>query len=103
MIADGFHYFWLSFCENSLKYSFCLLLGNHLLAVKTLPVILFGSLVPAFRLPPATLKVVPKASYDSDTVPKSGSECTLQYTEVNRLIRAKESRNRNLMGLSEQF
>ncbi len=48
------------FCEGNPKWSFCLLLWNHLLIVKFLPVTLFRELVPAFWWPPVPLKVVPK-------------------------------------------
>ncbi len=36
-------------------------------------------------------------------VPKAGYECTVQYTVKNRPMRAKESQDRNLMQLSEQY
>jgi hypothetical protein len=39
-----------------------MLLGNHLLIVKILPVILFRVLVLAFRKPPVILKIVPKVA-----------------------------------------
>jgi hypothetical protein len=48
MIAHGFHNFQLSFCEGNPKWSFCLLLWNHLLIVKFLPVTLFRELFLAF-------------------------------------------------------
>jgi len=56
--------------------------------VKIFPVTLFIELVLAFS--PVSLKVVLKA----------GHKCTL---EKNRSMKAKESRSRNLMRLSEQF
>ncbi len=56
-ISDGFHIFWLSFFRNSKIKFLCMLLWNHLLIVKILPVTLFRGLVPTFRNLPVTLRV----------------------------------------------
>ncbi len=56
---------------------------------KIFPVANFSKLVPVFRQPPVTLKVVPKADFD-------------MYIGENRPMTAKESWNWNLMQLSEK-
>jgi hypothetical protein len=83
----------LSFYEENPKQSFCLPL-----IVKILPIALFRKFVPAFRKPPVTKKIVPKAACDTENCSES-RPCI--YAGENRPIRAKESRNRNLMRLSE--
>ncbi len=46
--------------------------------MKILPITLLRKLVPAFREPPVTLKVVPKADFGLIIVPKAGHKCTLK-------------------------
>ncbi len=100
MSTYGFHNFQLSFCEGNPKWSFCLLLWNHLLIVKFLPVTFFRELVPAFWEPPVPLKVVPKPASDYE----NGSKRRLwMYTRKNWPMRAQESLIRNLMRLLELF
>ncbi len=62
--------------------------------MKIFQVSLFRELVPAFRKPPVTLKVVPPAACNPEIVPKVGPG---MYTG------AKESWNRNLMRFSKHL
>ncbi len=65
-------YFWRESNINP-----CMLLWNHLLIVKILPVTLLRGLVPAFRKQPVILKIVPKV----------GHECTQE--KINQWERRK--------------
>jgi hypothetical protein len=76
-----------------------MLLWNHLLIVKILPVTLFRGPVPAFREPPVTLKVVRKAACDSENCSESWP---WMYTRDIHPMRVKESRNINLLQLAKQ-
>ncbi len=94
--ADGFHNYWLSFCG---KNPLCLPLWNLLLIVKILPLTLFIKLFVAFWKPPMTLRDIPKAVCYPENFSVSRPR---MYTGNKRPFRAKDCRNRNLIGLSEQ-
>ncbi len=94
MSAHRFTIFWLSFCEGNPKKSFCLLHRNHLITVKTnskiLPVTLFREL---FWLSESRLWSLKNCSWGRPSM----------YTGENLPMRAKESKNRNSVQLSQQF
>ncbi len=73
-----FSQFLVVFLWRKFIMKFLLLLWNHLLIIKFLPVTLFSELVSTFWYPPVSLKMFRNPPLILKIVPKAGYECKLE-------------------------
>ncbi len=92
-----FHNIWVLFSWRKFEIKYLLAPLNHLLILKINPVTLFRKLVPAFRQPPVTIKVVPRTKCEYENC----SERQLCIVHWKKLTNGRTAGTEILMRLSE--